>query len=171
VLFAEAGTDFKSEVGMNTVKNAFLGLCVMAVTIGFAAAAGAAQQGASPKVQYYPHQRVAEAFAKGEHLVEGNTGHAFYQVLTARRDGPGEVEVHALDTDVFYVVKGTATFVTGGKVVDGKKTAPNEVRGKSIQGGTPHHLSQGDILIIPHGIPHWFEAVQPPFLYLVVKVR
>ncbi len=92
-------------------------------------------------------------------------------MLTARRDGPGEVEVHALDTDVFYVVKGTATFVTGGKVVDGKKTAPNEVRGKSIQGGTPHHLSQGDILIIPHSVPHWFEAVQPPFLYLVVKVR
>lgn len=156
---------------MNTLKNALLGLCVMTVTIGFAALANAAQKGPSTKVQYYPHQQVAEAFAKGAHLVEGNSGHAVYQVLTARRDGPGEVEVHSLDTDVFYVLKGSATFVTGGEVVDGRKTAPNEVRGKSIQGGTPHHLSQGDILIIPHGVPHWFEAVQPPFLYLVVKVH
>jgi mannose-6-phosphate isomerase-like protein (cupin superfamily) len=155
---------------MNILKNALLGLSVVVVTIG-CALASAAQQGPSTKVQYYSHQQVAAAFAKGAHLVEGNSGHAVYQVLTARRDGPGEVEVHALDTDVFYVVKGSATFVTGGKVVDGKKTAPNEVRGKSIEGGTPHHLSQGDILIIPHGIPHWFKAVQPPFLYLVVKVH
>jgi len=156
---------------MNTVKNALLGLCVMAVTIGCAAVASAAQQGSSPKVQYYPNQQVATAFAKGETLTQGSSGGGVYKVMTARRDGPGEVEVHALDTDVFYIVKGSATFVTGGKVVDAKKTAPDEVRGKSIQGGTPHHLSQGDIIIIPHGAPHWFEAVQPPFLYLVVKVR
>lgn len=156
---------------MNTVKNALLGLCVVAVTIGGAASAGAAQKGASPKVQYYPHQQVAAAFAKGETLTQGKAGQGIYRVLTARRDGPGEVEVHALDTDVFYVIKGSATFVTGGKVVGGKKTAPNEVRGKSIEGGTPHHLSQGDIIIIPHGTPHWYKAVQPPFLYLVVKVH
>ena len=139
---------------MNTIKNALLGLCVMAVTIVCAAVATAAQQGPSPKVQYYPHQQVATAFAKGETLTEGKSGHGIYRVLTARRDGPGEVEVHALDTDVFYIVKGAATFVTGGKVVDARHTAPNEVRGKSILGGTPHHLSQGDMLIIPHGIPH-----------------
>ena len=142
----------------------------MTVTIG-CAAANAAQQGASPKVQYYTQRQVDAAFAKGETLTQGKSGQGIYRVLTARRDGPGEVEVHSLDTDVFYIVKGSATFVTGGKVVDGKKTAPDEVRGKSIEGGTPHHLSQGDMLIIPHGIPHWFKAVQPPFLYLVVKVR
>lgn len=156
---------------MNTIKNAFLGLCVMAVTVGCAATASAAQQDSSPKVQYYPHQQVTAAFAKGGTLTEGSSGGGVYKVMTAHREGPGEVEVHALDTDVFYVVKGSATFVTGGKVVDAKNTAPNEVRGKSIQGGTPHHLSQGDIIIIPHGTPHWYQAVQPPFRYLVVKVR
>jgi mannose-6-phosphate isomerase-like protein (cupin superfamily) len=168
---AIAGTYFKSEVGMNTLKNACLGLCIIAVVMGCAAVGSAAQQGSSSRVQYYPQQQVAAAFAKGEKLVEGSAGHAAYQVLTARRDGPGEVEVHALDTDIIYVIKGTATFVTGGKVVDARNTAPNEVRGKSSQGGTPHHLGPEDIIIIPHGVPHWFEAVQPPFLYLVIKVR
>jgi mannose-6-phosphate isomerase-like protein (cupin superfamily) len=156
---------------MSTLKNTFLGVCVFAFMMGCAVEAGAAQKKSSAKVQYYPHQQIAAGFAKGEKLVEGSAGHAVYQVFTARRDGPGEVELHTLDTDIFYVVKGSATFVTGGKVVDAKHTAPNEVRGKSIEGGTPHHLGPEDIIIIPHGVPHWFEGVQPPFLYLVVKVR
>lgn len=165
--------DFRKRGGlkMKILKNALMGLCIFAVIMGCTVQVTAAQKKASAKVQYYPHQQVAAAFAKGEKLVEGSAGHAVYQVFTARRDAPGEVELHTLDTDIFYVVKGSATFVTGGKVVDAKHTAANEVRGKSIEGGTPHHLSQGDIIIIPHGVPHWYKAVKPPYLYLVVKVR
>jgi quercetin dioxygenase-like cupin family protein len=156
---------------MNILKNAFLGLGVIAVVMAFTVAGSAAQKESSSKVQYYPQQQVAAAFAKGEKLVEGSAGHAAYQILTARRDGPGEVEVHALDTDIIYVIKGTATFVTGGRVVDARDSAPSEVRAKSSEGGTPHHLGPEDIIIVPHGIPHWYEAVKPPFLYLVIKVR
>jgi mannose-6-phosphate isomerase-like protein (cupin superfamily) len=156
---------------MNNLKNTILALSVMTAMMVWPAAVAAAAQGSLPKVEYYPHAQVAAAFAKGEMLTQGISGHGVYKVLTARRDGPGEVEVHRLDTDIVYVLKGTATFVTGGTVVGGKHTAPNEVRGQSIQGGTPHHLSAEDVIIIPHGVPHWFEAVQPPFLYLVIKVR
>lgn len=156
---------------MNKLKNALLGLSVIAVMMSWPAGVAAARQGSSAKVEYYPHEQVAAAFAKGETLTQGSSGHAIYRVLTARRDRAGEVEIHRLDTDIVYVLKGTATFVTGGTVVDAKHTAPNEMRGQSIQGGTPHHLGPEDIIIIPHGVPHWFKAVQPPFLYLVIKVR
>jgi mannose-6-phosphate isomerase-like protein (cupin superfamily) len=156
---------------MNRLKNSLIGLSVIAVMLSWAVGVTAAQQASSPKVEYYPHEKVDAAFAKGETLAQGKSGHAVYKVMTARRDAPGEVEVHKFDTDVFYIVKGTATFVTGGKVVDGRSTAPGEVRGKSIEGGAPHHLGPGDIIIIPHGMPHWYDAVQPPFLYLVIKVR
>ena len=156
---------------MNTVKNALMGLAMIGLMLVCTAPVSAAQQDSSSKVQYYPHQDVAAAFAKNAKLVHASAGHAVYQVLTARRDGPGEVEVHALDTDIIYIIKGTATFVTGGKVVDARNSAPNELRAKSSQGGTPHHLSPEDIIIIPPKVPHWFKAVQPPFLYLVVKVR
>jgi hypothetical protein len=139
---------FQIEVDMNTAKNALTGLAAIGIMLVCTASIGAAQQNPSAKVQYYPHQDVAAAFAKNAKL-----------------------EVHALDTDIIYIIKGTATFVTGGKVVDARNSAPNEVRGKSSQGGTPHHLSPEDIIIIPPKVPHWFEAVQPPFLYLVVKVR
>lgn len=156
---------------MNKLKNALMVLYVFALIVSCAVQVTAAQKMPSAKVQYYPHQQIAAGFAKGEKLVEDHAGHAVYQVFTARRDKAGEVELHTLDTDIFYVVKGSATFVTGGKVIGARHTAPNEVRGKSIEGGTPHHLSQGDLIIIPHGVPHWYKAVQPPYLYLVVKVR
>ena len=104
-------------------------------------------------------------------MTEGSAGKAIYQIIPARRDRPGEVEVHTLDTDIVYVVKGTATFVTGGTVIDQRRKGPNEFLGKAIRGGTAHHLAPEDIIIVPHGVPHWYEAVQPPFLYLVIKVR
>lgn len=156
---------------MNILKNWLLELSVIAVMMAWPIGVAAAGQGSSPKVEYYPHSQVAAAFAKGETLTQGSSGHAIYRVLTAQREHAGEVELHRLDTDIMYIVEGTATFVTGGRVVDAKHISRDEVRGKSIEGGTPHHLGPGDIIIIPHGVPHWYEAVNPPFHYLVIKVR
>ena len=156
---------------MNILNHSFWGFSVITVMMVCAIKVNAAQEPSSPKVQYYSHQQVDDAFAKGAKLTEGKAGKAVYQVLTASREGPGEVELHAKDTDIFYIVEGSATFVTGGKVVGGQQTAPDEVRGKSIEGGTPHHLGPEDIIIIPAGVPHWYKSVKPPFRYLVIKVR
>jgi len=125
----------------------------------------------SSGVIYFPSDKVQAAFAKGAPLISGPEGDRNYAILCGRRDRPGEVETHALDTDVFYVVEGSATFVTGGTAVDSKTTAPNEMRGARIEGGATRTLSKGDVLLIPKGIPHWFKSVEPGFLYFVVKVR
>jgi quercetin dioxygenase-like cupin family protein len=77
--------------------------------------------------------------------------------------------VHVRDTDVIYVLEGTATIVTGGKVVDGRTTAAGEIRGSSIQGGIEQQLAKGDVFIVPNGVAHWFTRVQAPFRYYVVK--
>ena len=103
-------------------------------------------------------------------LFDGNGGRN-YMVHSSRREGPGMVEVHTKDTDILYVVSGTATVVTGGTMVDGKPTAADEIRGREIIGGETRHLVVGDAMIIPNGVPHWFKEVQAPFLYFVVKVR
>jgi glc operon protein GlcG len=81
------------------------------------------------------------------------------------------VEVHELDTDIIYVLDGTATIVTGGKSLESKQIAPNEFRGTSIDGGETRQLKKGDVLIVPKGTPHWFKQVDGAFLYYVVKVR
>jgi mannose-6-phosphate isomerase-like protein (cupin superfamily) len=117
-------------------------------------------------VVFFAASRVAAALAKGEPLVET----APYKVHASRREAPGMAEVHARDTDIIYVLDGTATIVTGGQVVGSKTTAADEIRGPSIAGGTERRLVKGDVLIVPNGVPHWFTEVQAPFLYYVVKV-
>jgi mannose-6-phosphate isomerase-like protein (cupin superfamily) len=94
-----------------------------------------------------------------------------YKVLPLRRETPGQVEVHAVDTDVIYVLAGDANFVTGGSVIGSKETAPEETRGTSIEGGVAHALHAGDVVIVPNGQPHWFQRVSPAFRYLTVKAR
>ena len=122
-------------------------------------------------VLYFPSEQVKAAFAKGGTLLGGHENGRNFTILAARRDRPGEAEIHTLDTDIFYVVEGSATFVTGGTAVEPKPTAPDEIRGTKIQGGESHHLVEGDVMVIPKGVPHWFKGVSPPFLYYVVKVR
>lgn len=117
-------------------------------------------------VVFLDASRVAAAFGKGEPLIET----APYKVHASRREAPGMAEVHARDTDIIYVLEGTATIVTGGQVVGGKTTAADELRGPSIAGGTERRLARGDVLVVPNGVPHWFTHVQAPFLYYVVKV-
>jgi glc operon protein GlcG len=110
-------------------------------------------------------KRVAAAFAKGQPLLET----AGYKVHASRRVEPGQAEVHTLDTDVVYVVDGSATLVTGGKAIGTKETAPNEIRGTKIEGGDEHHITKGDVIVIPNGVPHQFTAVTGELHYFVCK--
>jgi glc operon protein GlcG len=121
-------------------------------------------------VTYFAKKDVDEGFAKGSVLFDGAGGRN-YMVHASRRETPGMVEVHTKDADILYVLKGTATVVTGGTMVDGKNIAPDEIRGREITGGETRKLVPGDAMIIPNGVPHWFKEVQAPFLYYVVKVR
>ena len=135
---------------------------------------GAGAVGAQPAtaagatgVTYFPADKVDAAFSKGAVLFEGPK----YMVHASRREAPGQAEVHVKDADIIHVLSGAATFVTGGEVVDAKTTAPDEIRGASIKGGQTMHLAKGDVVIVPEGTPHWFQEIQGPFIYYVVKVR
>jgi|SRR6516164_574707 glc operon protein GlcG len=122
-------------------------------------------------VSYFTKEQIAAGFEKGSVLFDGENEGRNYMVHSSRREGPGLVEVHTQDTDILYVLKGSATVVTGGTMVDGRPTAAGEIRGKEITGGETRELVPGDAMIIPNGVPHWFKTVNGPFLYFVVKVR
>ena len=92
-----------------------------------------------------------------------------YAVQMLKRTAPGQVEVHVKETDIFYVVDGEATLVTGGTMVGGKETQPNQMRGTSIDGGETYHLKKGDSITIPAGVPHWFKEVPQSIHYFTVK--
>lgn len=118
-------------------------------------------------VVYLPAAEVDAAFARGVPLVQ----QADLEVHASRREAPGRVEVHSLDTDVIHVLEGTATLVTGGTMTGAETVSPGELRGAGIEGGDERQISKGDVLVVPRGVPHWFKAVPGPLLYYVVKVR
>jgi len=120
----------------------------------------------SSEIFYLQNERVKEAFKMGAPLIEVSD----YKVHASHRDKSGEAEVHDHETDIIYVLEGSATFVTGGAVVDGRATAPGETRGSGIEGGETRQIAQGDVIIVPRGTPHWFKKVDGILNYYVVKV-
>lgn len=126
-------------------------------------------------VTYIDSQKVSASFTKGAVLVgeDENMMHAArnYMVHASHRDKAGVVEIHEQDTDIVYVLKGSAQLVTGGTPVGTKTIAPHELRAPTVNGGETRRLVPGDVVIIPNGVPHWFKEVEAPFDYYVVKVR
>jgi mannose-6-phosphate isomerase-like protein (cupin superfamily) len=113
-----------------------------------------------------PAADVDAAFKKGYGFVESSE----FKINAGRRDAAGGAEVHARDTDIFYILEGSAVLVTGGTVIDSKTISPGEVRGTGLTGGESHNIKKGDVVIVPRGLPHWFkETPQVPVLYFVVK--
>ena len=119
-------------------------------------------------VTFFEREKVTAAFAKGAVLFDKSDK---YMVHASRREQPGIGEVHTKDADIIYVLDGTATFVTGGALVEPHNIASDEIRGKEINGGETLKLTKGDVILVPAGTPHWFKEVNSPFLYYVVKVR
>ena len=90
--------------------------------------------------------------------------------VIVRRDGPGEVEIHALLNDVLVAQAGAATLIVDGTIDGGREVAPNERRGGIIAGGRSRALHPGDVAWIPAGLPH--QLIVPrggSFAYVVVK--
>jgi glc operon protein GlcG len=126
-------------------------------------------------VTYIESQKVMASFQKGAVLVgeDETMMHAArnYMVHASHRDKAGVVEIHEYDTDIVYVLKGSATLITGGTPEGVKTIVPHEFRAPTVNGGETHKLVPGDVVIIPNGVPHWFKEVEAPFDYYVVKVR
>jgi quercetin dioxygenase-like cupin family protein len=118
-------------------------------------------------------EKVEPTFKKAGPLADGPN----LKVSGGYRTGPyapedyrPDVEVHTTEADLFYVIDGNATLITGGTVIGGRTTAPGQIRGSSVEGGQTHHLTKGDVMWVPAGVPHWFPQIPQPLSYLLVKV-
>ncbi len=139
----------------------------LAVTGAEAAHAAAARQGSANGAAFFPGAAVEQKFETGGLLLDAQR----YKIDAGRREAPGEVEYHERVVDVMHVLRGTATVVTGGEMLEPRELGGGEIRARAIEGGTPHELAEGDVLAIPNGVPHQFTDVSNPFLYFVVKVE
>jgi mannose-6-phosphate isomerase-like protein (cupin superfamily) len=91
----------------------------------------------------------------------------------------GSIE-HDKLTEVYYVLEGTGTLVTGGTQTNAKPVSPESATfreltgpsstGTGVAGGQSRRIGPGDVVIIPPGVPHWFSGVEGTIRYLVVRV-
>jgi len=134
----------------------------------------------APPIIYFSKDSVTKHFEAGDTMYQDPTDARDYRIAASRREKPGTAEIHMKWTDVCYIVKGEATLVTGGTVMnirptntfpDGKPYPQDEIRGGDIVGGKSQHLSAGDVVVIPNGVPHSFIDVNSSFWYYNVKVR
>lgn len=82
-------------------------------------------------------------------------------------------------TEVYEILEGTGTLVTGGAIVAGNgKTVTHDSagpsgpsqRGASIREGESRRVGPGDIVIIPPGVAHLFTQIDGTIKYAVVRV-
>ena len=87
---------------------------------------------------------------------------------------------HAQVTEVYHIIDGAGTFVTGGEILEPtpSPSGGNTVKvlvgpstgGTSIRGGQSRRVGPGDVIVIPPGVAHWFSAVESDMNYLVVRI-
>jgi mannose-6-phosphate isomerase-like protein (cupin superfamily) len=106
--------------------------------------------------------------AAGETLKE----YPHHCAMLSFRSRDGEAEVHENFADVFYVLDGRATLVTGGTVAGARLVGPGETRGSSVEGGARQELRAGDVAHVPAGLPHqMLVAGDKTVTCLVLKVE
>ncbi len=88
------------------------------------------------------------------------------------RTKDGNAEVHEKFADIFVIVDGKATLLSGGEMQDAATTGPGELKGTGIAHGTTTELGKGDVIHIPPNTPHQLLIPKGTTLtYFVVKVK
>ena len=103
----------------------------------------------------------AKAERKGDQalLAQSMIQLAPYNVSLEYRAAVANAAVHETEAELFYVVDGSATLVTGGKLTNENRPNAANLSGSGIEGGVSRRVAKGDFLMVPEGTPHWFSAI------------
>jgi mannose-6-phosphate isomerase-like protein (cupin superfamily) len=82
-----------------------------------------------------------------------------YNVSLEYRAAVANAAVHEKEAELFLVMDGAATMVTGGKLTAETRTNAENLTGTGIEGGVTRRVSKGDFIMVPENTPHWFSAI------------
>jgi mannose-6-phosphate isomerase-like protein (cupin superfamily) len=156
------------------MKHAFLLIgCVIFLFASALAQSKAVEYHSAGELKQHFAKLISNAKAKNSGSTGADLGsYENHALKLSYRRASGQAEVHVHFADVMVVNDGMATIVTGGKLVDAKNESKNEIRGKSIEGGTRQILSQGDVIHVPAGTPHQLILDQgKDFQAFVIKIH
>ena len=101
-------------------------------------------------------------------------------VYRGKLTGPSPVAEHDLVGEVYHIMDGEATLVTGPEIVgmERRPSTNNNVQnlngpgsnGTSIRAGVTYRLKAGDVIVIPAGVGHWFTRIDDHIRYLMIRI-
>jgi len=151
---------------------------IMLISFAWTIAAGAiwAQQPAPPTKTYASAADVAALLAKAK--AEPHQPTVAERILTLApiganleyRSAVGPAAVHEKEAELFYVIEGSATLTTGGKLANEKRTTPGNLTGTAIEGGKSQAMAKGDFAIVPENTPHWFSAIDGSIVLMSLHI-
>jgi mannose-6-phosphate isomerase-like protein (cupin superfamily) len=93
-----------------------------------------------------------------------------YSANLEYRGSVGPAAVHEKEAELFYVIDGSATLMTGGKLTNESRTNAENLTGSGIEGGTSRNISKGDFVIVPENTPHWFSSINGTLVLMSLHV-
>jgi mannose-6-phosphate isomerase-like protein (cupin superfamily) len=78
--------------------------------------------------------------------------------------------VHEREAEMFYVVEGAGTLVTGGTLRDEKRTNAENLTGSAIDGGSPRRIAKGDWVMVPERTAHWFSEIEGTLVLMSIHL-
>jgi mannose-6-phosphate isomerase-like protein (cupin superfamily) len=93
-----------------------------------------------------------------------------YSTNVEYRASVGNATVHVHEAEMFYVIEGSATMVTGGKLVGQTGPGGENLAGTGIEGGTSRKIGKGDFIMVPENTPHWFSAIDGVLVVMSMHV-
>jgi mannose-6-phosphate isomerase-like protein (cupin superfamily) len=150
------------------------GLSVVALlTVTVVAQRGGGQNQPAPSITETKIVTAAEVAALVAGTPKDRNGNANfirlapYNVNMEHRIMSQAASVHETEAELFYVIDGAGTLVTGGKLIEEKRTNAENLSGTGIEGGVSKRVAKGDWILVPAGVPHQYPAVEAGGLTLM----
>lgn len=151
----------------------------IAIGLSLAASAVMAQQPAAPAAKTYTSAAdVTALIAKARSERKDNAPIVQENILRMSpykdatleyRGAVGPAAVHEKEAEYFYVIEGTGTMVTGGKLTEEKRNGDN-LTGTGIEGGSARSIGKGDFILVPENTAHWFSKIDGTLVLMSMHV-
>jgi mannose-6-phosphate isomerase-like protein (cupin superfamily) len=102
--------------------------------------------------------------------VTGDYRVGVYAVFRPKTLAGGANKHEVNTTEIYYMLKGAATLVTGGTMRPAGPPIPGtSARSPGIDDGVTRRLTAGDVVIIPGHTPHWWSELETDIEYLIFR--
>jgi mannose-6-phosphate isomerase-like protein (cupin superfamily) len=78
--------------------------------------------------------------------------------------------VHEREAEMFFVVEGSGTLITGGKLREERRTNPENLSGSGIDAGSSRRVAKGDFIMVPENVPHWFGEIDGALVLMSIHL-